>query len=882
MALQLAVGAALTGPLDWAEKFYAVAQAIHALVPWDICSISIPQKPGLGLTWHRAPDDSTYPVTPAQVLHDLGVSLPELQALALATLPLHRQPAIYAGADFAALRAGYELVERTHRAWNIHAKLYLPVLFDGELSVLFILASHQPGAYQPTHLALLQRLAPLLGLALKNLLAYEALQRHEREKSLFIAVTTALTVRPTWEEKFAAMTELVSEAVPMDLFSVSFDAPDYPRAYSFERTAAGAWVPVRWEDYQQKLHLSQAELLRHRTAFQVHCSAASLHTGEAHRALAARHYLEGVVREHYGIRSSLVVPLDIDAAPSGKCCLLVGHRAPEGLTPAHLALLEQLAPQVALVLEKLLAYEGSQQRAQEQTLQVDLALALARDVSLSAKFAAIAALFQPLVPFDFLLLGLRATATAAGERGGLIERTGPDEYRPLDLGALGTITGLTAAELEQLRRETAYPAPQLLAGDDLTAALRTTPLLGRAARALRVQAQLAVPLPLGAAGRLLLAFCSRAPHAYRPEHLALVRRVAPTLQASLEKLLAYEEIGRLNERLRQENRDLAEEARTPYRFDEIIGQSPALLQLLAQVRLVAPTDTTVLIQGETGTGKELLARAVHDLSPRRGRALIKLNCAALPAQLIESELFGHEKGAFTGAVERRIGKFELADGGTLFLDEIGELPLELQVKLLRAIQEREVERLGSNKVLKVDVRLLAATNRQLEKEVAAGRFRADLYFRLNVFPLTLPPLRERPDDLPLLARHLLAKLAKRLGRPVPHLAPAAAAAMARYPWPGNVRELEHVLERALITAGPGPLAVLNLPPLAPTGPVAAPGAIPTLADNERDLILRALAQCKGRIRGPGGAARLLDIQPNTLDARMKKLGIARQSTFGAE
>ncbi|RYY13442.1 MAG: sigma-54-dependent Fis family transcriptional regulator, partial [Cytophagaceae bacterium] len=330
--------------------------------------------------------------------------------------------------------------------------------------------------------------------------------------------------------------------------------------------------------------------------------------------------------------------------------------------------------------------------------------------------------------------------------------------------------------------------------------------------------------------------------------------------------------------------------------DGLIGTSPALQQVRQRIAQVAGTDATVLITGETGTGKEVVARALHHASPRQGRALVKINCAALPAQLIESELFGHEKGAFTGAVERRIGKFELADGGTIFLDEVGELPLDLQAKLLRVLQEKEFERLGGNRVLHTDARVLAATNRVLEEEVRAGRFRADLYYRLNVFPIQLAPLRERPQDIAPLVQHYLVSLSKRLARPARPIRPADLAALQAYAWPGNIRELEHVLEQAIIISqgawlefgGFAATPVLRaLPPapvaseLAATVPATTTdGPIKTLREHERDHILAALHRTGGRVSGTQGAAAMLDINPKTLEARMKKLGIRRTVVAG--
>jgi DNA-binding NtrC family response regulator len=309
--------------------------------------------------------------------------------------------------------------------------------------------------------------------------------------------------------------------------------------------------------------------------------------------------------------------------------------------------------------------------------------------------------------------------------------------------------------------------------------------------------------------------------------------------------------------------------------DEMIGDSPALARVREAIAQVAPTDSTVLIQGETGTGKELAARAIHAASARRERPLIKLNCAALPRELVESELFGHEKGAFTGAIAQRRGRFELADGGTLFLDEVGELPPEAQAKLLRVLQDGEFERVGGTRSLRADVRVIAATNRDLHAEVGAGRFRADLYYRLNVFPIVLPPLRERREDIAPLLAHFAEQTAHRLGRAIDGIAPAFVGRATAYPWPGNVRELHNVVERALILWRGGPLDGSDLLGTPPSAARVAPAAAATLEDVERSHIYDALRATDWRIEGERGAARILGLNPSTLRGRMRKLGIRK-------
>lgn len=321
-------------------------------------------------------------------------------------------------------------------------------------------------------------------------------------------------------------------------------------------------------------------------------------------------------------------------------------------------------------------------------------------------------------------------------------------------------------------------------------------------------------------------------------------------------------------------RPLRSNQELPIEFPGIIGKSKGLQTVLKYLKIVAPTDTSVLILGESGTGKELIAEYVHKFSPRRPGPLVKVDCGALPSNLIESILFGHEKGSFTGANERRTGKFELANGGTIFLDEIGELPFDVQVKLLRVLQEKEIERIGSNRTLKVDVRIVAATNRNLEEEVANGRFRMDLYYRINAFPLLMPPLRERKEDILLLSEHFIKTYAGKIGQPPVQLSDSAINDLLTYEWPGNIRELEHTIERSILLNEGKKLSHIYLPADA-TLTAKLPKTFKTIEELERDHIISVLEKCKGKVFGKDGAAGLLGMNVSTLNSRMKKLGIEK-------
>jgi formate hydrogenlyase transcriptional activator len=402
------------------------------------------------------------------------------------------------------------------------------------------------------------------------------------------------------------------------------------------------------------------------------------------------------------------------------------------------------------------------------------------------------------------------------------------------------------------------------AGKSIVLDLRSEQLAPGVSSEVRAEAlESGCALPLISRGRTLgvLTLGSRVENSIRPEDVDFLLRAAGQLAIAIDNHLAYREIAELKDKLAQEKLYLEDEIRGELDFEGIVGQSSALRHVLNLVETVAPSDSTVLLLGETGTGKELIARAIHERSRRRDRTFVKLNCAAIPTGLLESELFGHERGAFTGAIAQKIGRLELADRGTLFLDEVGDIPIEIQPKLLRALQEREFERLGNNRTKRVDVRLVAATNRDLEKMMEDREFRSDLYYRLNVFPIRIPPLRERPEDIPLLVRYFTQKYGRRMQKQIDSVPAKAMKKFSTWHWPGNIRELENFIERSVIlTRG----TALHVP------------VVDTREANERDEIVRFLKMRNGRVAGPDGAAAKMDVKRTTLISRMKRLGIDPQ------
>ncbi len=583
------------------------------------------------------------------------------------------------------------------------------------------------------------------------------------------------------------------------------------------------------------------------------------------------------ILKKYGVHCVCTLPLTTAHSKVGT--LTFGSKAPDVYTADEVHFLSVVGEQIALAFDNALNFDASQ-ASQQQLLKKNerlrLLLELTNHVISNLDFR------------DLLRAVVASTRRVMGCDGAGITLPDTDNTH-LRIYALDF-----PFSDESVQEESLVPIDEDVSG----AVFRTGKLwCGSVQEARRLgmkdtsQAEVGTVciLPLASRGRVLGIFgvVKYQDNAFTSDDIEFLSQIGNQVAIAVENALAFRQIRELKDQLSKEKLYLEDEIRTEMNFAQIIGNSASLRRVLKHVETVAPTDSTVLIYGETGTGKELIARGIHDLSPRRSKPFVKLNCAAIPTGLLESELFGHEKGAFTGAIAQRIGRFEVANGGTIFLDEIGEIPLELQTKLLRVLQEREFERLGSSRTLRTDARLIAATNRDLEAMVSEQKFRSDLFFRLNVFPVRVPPLRERQGDIPLLVRHFTQQFSRRMKKVMETIPSAAMDALCRYHWPGNIRELQNVIERAvIISTGPAlsiDVSDLKFPKAGapvekPASPKPTNGALHSvLEETERQQILKALNECNWIVAGPNGAAAHLGMKRSTLQLRIHKLGIARGS-----
>ncbi len=761
---------------------------------------------------------------------------------------------------------------------GVRSFVVVPLIARGKTVGTLNLNSATPNQYSEADAAFLQEVANQVALAVENMKAYEEITTlnarmaaaAERSRTL-LRINNAIISNLTREALFHAIAEALRGVVPFDRTAIFLHDPerDVLRLFVLESSLSSQYFVVGLEMgageshvgwvFQNRRPLLRRDLQKERQ-YEVE-----------DRALAD------------GVRSYVIVPLVARGTSVG--VLALASTRTHQYSEVDVEFLQDVANQVALAVENMKAYEDI--TALNQAMKQEVA----RRTQAEEVLRAITEGTASVTGSDFFYSLVRHLAAALGVRYAFVTECREEPKGRVRTRAFWQGDGFG----ENFEYDVAMtPCQEVVEGATRHYGAGLQRLFPKDVILVELGAESFLGIPmLDASGRVIghLAVMDDKPMEEPPRGMSVLKVFASRAAAELERLKAEEalqtaltEVETLRNRLHAENVYLQEEIRREHNFVEMVGSSPALLAVLRKVEQVAPTDSTVLIAGETGTGKELVARAIHSRSARRDRPLVKVNCSAISAGLVESELFGHVKGAFTGALERRIGRFELADGGTIFLDEVGELPLETQVKLLRVLQEQEFEPVGSSKTIPVDVRVIAATNRDLQESVRAGRFRVDLFYRLNVFPMEVPPLRERRSDIPQLAMFFLARFSKRFGKSVDVVSDAAMDRLINYPWPGNIRELQNVIERAVVlTQG----SVLELDrDLAPiSGPAshpatgtpvpAAPMGLPTLEEVERSHIQAVLNQTGWVIEGPKGAARILKLHPNTLRSRMEKLGIRR-------
>lgn len=725
--------------------------------------------------------------------------------------------------------------------------------------------SRAPCSFGEAELEFLQQVAKQVAVAVDNILNYESAQVAQQQLALerdrlhlLLEVSESIASHRDLDELFRDLAQRLPHVVPFDYINVvlhdsardvmqlRFLVTSKPSTISTGlelpvEESPGGWV---WKT-QQPLIVNDI-MQEHRFS-----------------------KLISMLREN-GVQSFCVVPLTTAQRRLG--AMGFGSLQRRVYREAELSFMQEVAKQVALAVDNALNYEAAmasqQQLARErdrQQLLLEINNAVVSNLALNDVFTAISVSLRKVIQHDGSSLVLYNPET-----------------RMCRVHVLDFAKNESVVEEKQAGPNCTTPAsiaissgkPAVFSEQDLVA-MSAESEMARCVLAEGLKSLCCAPLISHNRMQGTLNLGRRRDDAFSPEDVELLSQVAQQIAIAVENGLAYQKIAELKEKLNEEKLYLEEEIRTEYNFEEIIGENVALKRILKQVETVAQTDSTVLIQGETGTGKELIARAIHNLSKRHERTFVKMNCAAIPTGLLESELFGHEKGAFTGAIAQKVGRFELAHQGTLFLDEVGDIPLELQSKLLRVLQEQEFERLGSNKTIKVNVRLVAATNRDLARMVADREFRSDLYYRLNVFPITVPPLRERPGDIPLLVRYFAQKYARQMNKRIETIPAETMTALLKYHWPGNIRELENLIERSVILSqGPDlrvPLGELK----SPTTAVSSDGDV-TLEAAERKHILRALQEANWVIGGPSGAAARLGMKRTTLQSKMRKLGISRQ------
>jgi formate hydrogenlyase transcriptional activator len=748
-------------------------------------------------------------------------------------------------------------------AYGIKCGCAVPLLVHGHVLGALSMVSLKAGAFSQENAKLLEQCAAQIAIAVENALNFGKAQQAEKEvreerdrTQLLLEINNALVSRLDLHELVRVISSSVKQVIPHDSFSLALynekKGTMYARALEsnadpaidgFEYDHRGT-VSGRTFETGMPFYLPRPDPVQ----FPSPISKAFFDAG---------------------MKSLYCVPVSVHGRRLG--VLTFASNREDAWGKAEQDLFQEITKQVAIAADNAQNFEAARLAEQAATrerdrsqLLLEINNALVAHLDLRELVRAISISLKHVIPHDFVGLAIHDP-----ESGSFFAQAADSDLKPMSDNIFydpeGTVGGLSF----KTRQPVYVPRPE----PERFSSPVTQKFYERGLKSL-------FAVPLDVHGRILgvMSISAAREDAFGKGDRELFQSIAHQVSIAAANALAVRDLEALKDKLAQEKLYLEDEIRTELNFDEIVGQGPALRGVLRLVDTVAASDSTVLLLGETGTGKELIARAVHDHSRRKGRTFVKLNCAAIPTGLLESELFGHEKGAFTGAIAQKTGRLELADQGTLFLDEVGDVPVEIQPKLLRALQEREFERLGSVHTKRVNVRLVAATNRDLEKMIEERQFRSDLYYRLNVFPIRIPPLRERREDIPLLIRYFAEKFARQMQKPIDSIPTSTMAQLQAWHWPGNVRELENLIERSVIlTTGPALQVPLSDMKIAATVPVAAVAAVSTtLESSDRELIIKVLRETRGILAGPNGAASKLGLKRTTLQYKMKKLGITRE------
>jgi formate hydrogenlyase transcriptional activator len=822
-----------------ADLFSDLSLRLQSVIPFDLINFSL-HDPARNLMKMYLWDGTEWPAVPREVAIEGSITGWVWRNQASVTIAdIALEPRFGAG-----LRC---LCERGLRSYSVFplttAHVRLGALGFGR---------KRTDVFLPLDVQFLRRVAEFVALSVDNTLSREALAQERDRAHALVEVETALAASLDLKHVLPAAAGSMHRLVSYDSAGIWYfdEGTESLREYTLDSAAPFAHesAPIGLNDslpgqtfrIQQMLHFDYESL------------------GKV-EFLDAKRLLER------GIRSACLIPLTTAKGPVG--VLWLESNSDHAFPAQEFTLLKQLAALLALGLENALVHRSLRQQRERMQALLGVSTALASNWNLQQVFPKISAYLRRLLRQEY------ASITLHDEKTGAIVRQAMDF--PLGKGFLSEDHFSVAMADSPAGKVMAARAAMIFRRQELDA---FPGYLSSRMQQEGIKSACCVPLsvPRGLLGTLNLA--STRDEAFQPEDLTLLRQVASQIAVAIENARVVQEVEELKNRLTEEKRYLEGEIRSELHFEEIVGESAALKKVQEEALTVASSDATVLILGETGTGKELIARAIHRLSLRKDRAFIKVNCAAIPTGLLESELFGHEKGAFTGAVSQKIGRMELADQGTLFLDEVGEIPLELQPKLLRVLQDQEFERLGGTRTLKVNVRLIAATNRDLAQSVSEGQYRSDLFYRLNVFPIRMPPLRDRPEDIPTLVHYFVHKYARRMNRPIESISSENMIGLIRWHWPGNVRELENFIERSVILSDSRALRV-PLPELVMKGSrVEMPDQ--TLDNAEREHIIRALRETGGVLSGPTGAAHRLGLKRTTLQSKMQRLKITREDYLG--